>query len=116
MGTIALELRSGQAVANDAFIDRFAIPDGVNLVKGSNVGATSETGEPVWEGCERCAVGRSVWWSWTATANGTARVDASASAFSAVVSVFTGNTLPTLNLVGREDDSLTFFVTVDSLL
>jgi uncharacterized delta-60 repeat protein len=90
-GSIVLALRSGRAAANDAFVDRYFIPDGTSTVMGSNVGATGEAGDFALGGA-----GRTVWWTWIAPSNGNVTVDTSGSGFATRAGVFTGDSLDSL--------------------
>jgi hypothetical protein len=73
-GTLTLQLAYVTAPANDFFADRSAVifpsPTSPNIfyVTGSNFGATKETGE-TWQGSA------SVWWTWTAPANGAVLIE-----------------------------------------
>ncbi|MCX6924825.1 MAG: hypothetical protein NT154_16680, partial [Verrucomicrobia bacterium] len=65
-GAFSLLVQYVPVPANDAFTNRLAVTNttGANFyVTGSNVGATKESGE-TWQGTA------SVWWTWTAPANG----------------------------------------------
>jgi len=53
--------------ANDNFANAFAISGASGSTNGSNVGASAEAGEPNLFGV---AVGESVWYAWTAPADG----------------------------------------------
>lgn len=75
---------------NDAFAHRAVLKDDGYSVRASNRYATLEAEEPP----PRAGVGgHSLWWTWTAPFSGVATFNASASGFSAVVSVFHGDTL-----------------------
>jgi Immunoglobulin I-set domain len=77
--------------ANDDFAQRQVLQGASATVAGFNVGATSESGEPVqnWGG-------KSVWWSWTAPADGAVSIDTSGSWFETLLAVYTGNSLSQL--------------------
>ena len=78
---------------NDFFANRASLRENSATVYSSSLFATVEPDEPP---PRRGVGGHSVWWTWTAPANGLATIDASASQFSAVVSLFHGDTLKTL--------------------
>jgi hypothetical protein len=84
--------------------DNFATPialAGTNVTAtGSNVGATLEPGEldPSFEG------GRSVWWRWTAPADGAVTMTTAASNFDTMLAAYTGDALNNLTLVAFNDD------------
>ena len=76
---------------------------GANIhVTGDNFDATWEPGEP-----SGFAAGPiySVWYSWTAPVSGQATIDACASDFDTVLTVFTGSSLGTLSRVASNDDA-----------
>jgi hypothetical protein len=98
------------APANDDFSNRTVLT-GKNLtVTGSNVGASQESGEPNPTGN---AAGHSVWWSWTAPANGTLQIEAAyiGSSFSPLFEIFTGNNLSSLDAIANGQGSVMFQVT-----
>jgi hypothetical protein len=66
-GNVLLKVQFRPGPANDRFQDRIALPADPGNYSGSNLGATSEPGEPNHGGYP---AHRSVWWSWTAPANG----------------------------------------------
>lgn len=81
--------------ANDAFRNALFLSGTSGSITGSNTGATTEAGEPV---PADGSIGATVWYRWTAPANGTLLLDAGASDFNALISVFTGNQLANLVL------------------
>lgn len=101
---------------NDNFATRTRLSGSNLFVTGSNVDSTQEPGEPdpsFWGG-------KSVWWTWTAPTNGAVTITTAGSSFDTMLSVFTGNTLATLNLVAFNDtemntSSVTFNVTRDTV-
>ena len=88
------------------FADNFANRGLINSVLGfglaTSVGATKETGEP--QPCNP-KVGKSVWLTWVAPADGIAVFDTTGSTFDTVLGVYTGNTVSTLTQVATDDDS-----------
>ena len=87
---------------NDAFANATLV-SGTNFsVTGSNVGATKEPNEPATIAGN--AGGSSVWWTWTAPADGTITLDTSSSSFDTLLAVYTGNSLASLNLLVSDDD------------
>jgi hypothetical protein len=102
-GSIVFQLRQVPAptVPNDLFANRRTINSLTNTVSGSNVDATKETGEPNHAGNSG---GKSVWWTWTATANVTVTVDTVSSTFDTLLAVYTGNSVSGLALVASDDD------------
>ena len=87
---------------NDRFADRETLSS-LSGVTGSNVGASAESGEP----SHYRSVGpwRSVWWRWTASANGTLVLDTSGSSFDTVLAAYTGTSLGSLIQRASDDDS-----------
>jgi hypothetical protein len=90
MGNFKLSLRHSPPPANDMF-DKPQELSGDNVeVTGTNFGATAEPGEP--GGID----GATVWYSWTATTTGAARVNLPTADFRASVNVYTGDSPGTL--------------------
>ena len=89
--------------ANNNFANRAGIGSSGGTVTGSNVNATKETGEPNHAGI---AGGKSVWWTWTPSASGTATISTAGSSFDTLLAVYTGSSVSGLSLVigGSNDD------------
>jgi hypothetical protein len=88
---------------NDAFDAAHAIGGPQGRVHGSTVGATKEEGEPDHAGVEG---GASVWYRWTAPADGRATFTTAGSTFDTVLAVYTGSRLDSLSPVASNDDAL----------
>src|SRR5262249_45934827 len=75
-------------------------------VSGSNVGATGEPGEPNHAGSSQGINGElnSVWWTWTATADGQVSVDTFGSDYNTTLAVYTGDAVNALLLQAENDD------------
>lgn len=101
MGSIRLNVRETQE-ANDDFAERLTLVGRTNRIRATNVGASKEPGEPHHGGN---AGGRSVWWSWTARADGPVLVSTRNSEFDTALAVYTGSTMSSLVLIGENDDS-----------
>jgi autotransporter-associated beta strand protein len=103
LAVAGLAMRSQGAIPeNDSFAARIAV-FGTNVITtGSNVDATKEPGEPD----PNFTGGRSVWWTWTAPANGSVTLSTAGSSFDTILSVFTGDSLPDLRLVAFNDTEL----------
>lgn len=97
-GDVALHLAMDPA--NDDFADALAVTSGTYY--GSNRGATGEAGEPDHAGVSGPI--NSVWYKWTAPADGTVSFDTTGSNFDTVMGVYTGDTVAGLTLVGANDD------------
>ncbi|MBI4626171.1 MAG: PQQ-binding-like beta-propeller repeat protein [Verrucomicrobia bacterium] len=81
---------------NDDFAGRAIVAGSSVRVRSSNVGASSETGEPAHAGTTG---GATLWWSWTAPSTDTVTFDASGSAYPANVAVYTGAALNSLERI-----------------
>ncbi len=90
-------------LANDAFASRTVVSGAGGTFTGSNIGATGEVGEAVHEASAPPTA--SVWWSWTAPANGVAVIDTLGSDFDTIVAVYTGTDVTALTLVASNDDA-----------
>jgi len=103
-GQIALSIvqAAGAAVANDAFANAQALAGTSTFASGSNYDATAQAGEPAHAG--QAAEG-SIWWKWTAPANGSCTVDTIGSAFDTVLAVYTGSSFSSLISVASDDQS-----------
>lgn len=90
--------------ANDNFEPSAASPIiGLNFLATTSTGfATKQAGEPDHGGNSG---GASLWWSWTATQNGTLVVRTAGSNFDTLLGVYTGSTLSGLTTVASNDDT-----------
>ena len=88
---------------NDDFANRIALSGFVVSVTGQNTNATKEPGEPDHAGNSG---GKSVWWTWTAPADGTTTIATTGSSFDTLLAVYTGSTVSALSLVASNDDEL----------
>ncbi len=87
---------------NDAFVNRSIVTSGSTQTFGSNTDASSETGEPR---NPSVAGGKSVWWSWTASASTSVTISTTGSSFDTTLAIYSGTTLSNLALIGSNDDS-----------
>jgi outer membrane protein assembly factor BamB/subtilisin family serine protease len=87
---------------NDDFASRAQLSGSNVRVRSSNVGATSESGEPAIAGV---TASHSLWWTWTAPVSGLYAFDTVGSAYDTVLSVFTGSSLGGLTVAASNDDS-----------
>jgi len=90
--------------ANDSFTNSSSMTGSDATDTGANCTATTEPGEPV-HGNK--ASGHSVWWSWTAPADGPVTLDTIGSSFDTILAVYTGNSVSGLTLVTNNDDYTT---------
>ncbi len=87
--------------ANDFFGNPQQLVGASGAVSGTTVGAAKESGEPAHAGN---AGGASVWYSWTAPANGTATISTGGSTFDTLLAAYTGSALGALAQVAANDD------------
>jgi len=87
---------------NDLFANRKTIPGVSNVFTSSNLTATKETGEPDHAGYPG---GHSLWWTWTAPANGTVTIDTIGSTFDTLLAVYSGSTVSNLVALASDDES-----------
>ncbi len=92
-----------RAPANDSLAAARELTDGTCSAADPcfTFGATTEAGE-----AEHVStgVGRTVWFSWTASKDGLASFDTAGSDFNTALAVYTGTGVGDLELVGRDDD------------
>jgi hypothetical protein len=92
--TLALQL----GPANDDFADAVELTGDTGSIDGTNVGASSEAGEPEY-------LGNSVWYRWTAPSSGWATFETcGGGGFDTVLTVFTGSQLAGLQEIAWSDD------------
>lgn len=103
-GHVALSIvqAAGTAPVNDAFTSASALAGTSASATGSSYDATAESGEPAHAGQ---AAGKSIWWKWTAPADGVCSVDTVGSAFDTVLAVYTGAGVSSLAAVASDDQS-----------
>ena len=89
---------------NDDFISAQPISGSSGTANGSNIGGTKESGEPSHAGNSG---GTSLWYKWTAPANGQVTFDTFQSGLDTLLAVYTGSTLGALNPVASNDDAST---------
>ena len=95
-GTGTFRLRWGTRPANDDFDAPQTISGTSGSLSASNVGATTEAGEPA---PAFGSLSASVWFTWTPTTVGTSNFSVAGSDAGVVLEVFTGDTLDGLTLV-----------------
>lgn len=86
--------------ANNDFGSRTKLSGSHLSVTGTNEGAGSEPGEPG----HGDGGGRSVWWTWTAPANGTLTIDTRGSTFDTLLGVYTGTLVSSLKSVASNNN------------
>lgn len=92
--------------ASDSFATRGLIINLLGLTSMSNLGATSEPGEPQHAGVPG---GKSVWFTWTPLLSGLATFSTAGSSFDTLLAIYTGNKLTNLTEVASDDDSDGFY-------
>ena len=85
---------------NDLFSNARTISGSSGRTTGSNVGATTETGE------SRFAGAASVWWRWQPSSSGTATIDTAGSTFDTTLGVYTGTRVSALRTLAEDDDAI----------
>jgi len=103
IGNITLNIEDVvNALNNDNFANAQEISGADLTSTGQNVDATKELGEP---NHAENAGGSSVWWSWTASENGSVTIATAGSDFDTVLGVYAGNSLSSLTEIASNDDS-----------
>jgi subtilisin family serine protease len=88
--------------ANDDFNNAVLLSGSEGSSEGENSGATLQLGEPQHASN---AGGRSVWWRWTAPADGSLLLSTEGSSFDTLLGLYTGNLVNTLTTVASNDDA-----------
>ncbi len=88
-----LNLPRAAQPANDDFVNRIALSGSSGQTTGVSRYASKEPGEPNHAGN---AGGKSIWWKWTAPANGQMSLDTGDSTFSALLAVYSGSSVGAL--------------------
>ena len=105
-GTISLVLNTLTplipAPPNDNFANAEVLDGFSGRTVGTNVGATTETNEPTIS----IAGSASVWYRWTAPADGGVTIDTFESSIDTLLAVYTGNNLATLTTIASNNNDL----------
>ena len=108
-GAITLGIRTAVGPpGNDAFAARVTLATDVTgrgSATGDSAAATKESGEPAHAGLPG---GRSVWWTWTAPADGDVIIDTLGSAFDTLLAAYTGTAVTALSEVASNDNASGF--------
>jgi hypothetical protein len=88
--------------ANDFFASAFTLTGTRVTTIAANSGSTREAGEPLHADVSG---GGSVWWRWTAPANGFLALNTAGSDFDTVLAAYLGAAVTTLNSISYNDDS-----------
>ena len=97
LNTLYLQVLLRPVVPNDSFANRIALSGASLQTTGGNAGASYEAGEPLL--VPGHFGGRSVWWSWTAPADGSVTISTAGSDFPNLLALFTGTVLTNLTPV-----------------
>ena len=90
---------------NDDFANAITLTGSSLQTTGTSAGAGRQTGEPTISTNSTRTTGHTVWWTWTAPADGVMSVDTFGSNFDTLLGVYTGNDVTTLNTVAMNDNS-----------
>ncbi len=102
-GDVVLHWSSGGAAPpNDDFSSARVLTETAGSVSGSSVGATKEEDEP--DHAEQSG-GASVWYAWTAPADGTLSIDTFGSEFNTLLGVYTGTEVDDLTRRTSNDNA-----------
>ena len=91
-----------QIEPNDYFVNAATLPGTAGSVSATNSAATLEPGEPMIAGKPG---GKSLWWSWTAPADGVLVLTTTNSSFDTLLGVFIGDAVNGLTPVASNDDA-----------
>jgi hypothetical protein len=97
LGDFALALKLFPAVENDQLADALNLSGSTIVVRGSNVGASKEPGEP---DHAFGTAAHSVWWNWTAPFTGGAELSVDQSDFSIRLGIYTGSAVSIADACG----------------
>lgn len=95
-GNIALALKKSPQPRNDRFAKATVFEDRYIARTGTNVGGSTEAGEPKHAGDSG---GHSVWWRWTASRSGSIRFATCDAEFETLLAVYTGDRVSALTKV-----------------
>ena len=103
-GLFGLGWTIAASLSNDNWADAFLLEGASGSTTGSNVGATTESGEPLDFTIDGTPVttGKTVWWKWVAPASGGYVFDTIDSQFDNVLGIFTGTDVAALSEVDVE--------------
>ena len=99
--TVTINPQSSAPV-NDNFANATVISGSSGSTTGSNVGATSQSGEPLVTSYSSAT--KTVWWKWTAPTSGIVTIDTIGSSFDTQMGIYTGSSLSSLSLKAKDDD------------
>lgn len=94
---------NGPSANNDNFANAITLSGLSGSTTGNNASATRQSGEPIHY--QNVTGNKSVWWRWTPSSTGHARISLSGSGFDTVLAVYTGSSLTGLTQIASNDDS-----------
>ena len=100
-GSFRMTLDAEPRPSNDHFLDSTTLAGAQASATSINLYATKESGEPDHVGNRG---GKSLWWNWTAPADGTAKIDTTGSTFDTILAIYAGDTVDNLTLIAEDDD------------
>ncbi|HEX8549955.1 MAG TPA: pre-peptidase C-terminal domain-containing protein [Abditibacteriaceae bacterium] len=103
-GALTLNWRFTSAPVNDDFAGATTISGASGQINGSNSNATRETNEPNHSGN---AGGASIWYRWTAPANGSVTFSTLGSNFDTLLAAYSGTSVGALTQIAANDDAST---------
>jgi hypothetical protein len=98
LGTVVLNINPP---ANDDLSSAFLISGVTGSTNGYNIGASKESGEPAHA---FDVGGHSIWYQWTAPADGPVEFNTDGSSFDTTLAVYTGTVMTNLVLIASNDD------------
>ena len=98
---------------NDNFANAQILSGSTGTATTTNTAATKESGEP---NHVNNLGGKSIWFQWTAPANGAWTFRTAGSSFDTIMALYTGSTLSNLTLVAANDDSSTGITSLITVL
>lgn len=103
-GTVALTL--AMPMTNDAFADALELTGRRAIAEGHNHWAMAEPGEPAYDNIPfPTDPAASVWWRWTAPADGQVQLSTAGSDLDTILAVYEGEAIGALTLVAINDDA-----------
>ena len=100
--TLTTAFTAAPVLTNDNFADATALTGNTGTTSGSTASATREAGEPSHGGS---GVAASIWYRWTAPANGTVTVTTQGSTFDTVLGAYNGSSIAGLTTIAQNDDA-----------
>jgi hypothetical protein len=108
VAAVNVTVAGSQSLSADDFANRISIDPRITVF-GSNVGATSEPGEPNPDGKPG---GKSIWYTWQASFTGVISLTTLGSSFDTLLAVYTGTNVAELTTVAADDDSGGYFTSL----